>query len=75
VDSGEFGFPGILVSSEVPGSALSFSRDGLLEFWEVNVDFCGVFGTTLLGVIFVSDEPHCGQNAACLRNSALQLGQ
>jgi hypothetical protein len=75
VDSGNFGFADILVSSEVPGRALIFSCDGLVEFWVVNIDICGVVVAILFGALFASEKPHCGQNVACLRNSALHLGQ
>ena len=75
VDSGNFGFADILVSSEVPGCALIFSCDGLVEFGEVNVGVCDVVIAILFGALFASEKPHCGQNVACLRNSALHLGQ
>ena len=75
VDSGNFGLAAILVSSEVPGSALIFSCDGLVEFWVVNVGVCGEVVARLFGALFASEKPHCGQNVACLRNSALHRGQ
>ena len=75
MDSGNIGFADILVSSEVLGSDLLFSCDGLVEFWVVNVGVCDVVVAILFGVLFASEKPHCGQNVACLRNSALHLGQ
>ena len=41
----------------------------------MNVGVCGVVVAILFGVLFASEKPHCGQNVACLRNSALHLGQ
>jgi hypothetical protein len=75
VDSGNFGFTDILVSSEVPGCSLIFPCCGLVEFWVANVGVCGVVVAILFGALFASEKPHCGQNVACLRNSALHLGQ
>jgi len=75
VDSGNFGLKAILVSSGVPGSSLIFSWDGLIEFWVVNVGVCWEGVAILFGALFASEKPHCGQNVACLRNSALHLGQ
>jgi hypothetical protein len=75
VDSGNIGFADILVSSEELGNTLLSACDGLLEFWVMNVGVCGDDVVIFFGAVFVSEIPHCGQNVACLRNSALHLGQ
>ena len=41
----------------------------------MNVGVCCEVVARLFGALFASEKPHCGQNVACLRNSALHLGQ
>jgi len=74
-DSGNFGIADILVSSKVPGGTLLFSCDELIELLFVNVGVCCEADAKLFGALFASEKPHCGQNVACLRNSALHRGQ
>jgi hypothetical protein len=75
-DSGIFGIADSLVSSDDPGNTFLSSRDGLVEFWGMNVDVCGdEVVARLFGALFASEKPHCGQNVACLRISALHRGQ
>jgi hypothetical protein len=73
--SGNFGIADILVSLKDTGGTLLFSCDGLIEFLFVNVGVCGESDDRLLGAFFTSERPHCGQNVACLRSSALHRGQ
>ena len=74
-DSGNFGIADILVSSRNPGGTLLFSCNGLIEFLFVLIGACGEADARLFGALFASEKPHCGQNVACLRNSALHRGQ
>ena len=42
----------------------------------MNAGVCGdVVVARLFGALFASEKPHCGQNVACLRSSALHRGQ
>ena len=41
----------------------------------MNVGVCCEVVARLFGALFASEKPHCGQNVACLRNSALHRGQ
>ena len=74
-DSGNLGIADILVSSKDPGGTLLFSFDGLIEFLFIIAGVCGEAEARLFGALFASEKPHCGQNVACLRNSALHRGQ
>ena len=74
-DSGSFGIADILVSSKDPGGTPRFSCGELIEFLFVNAGVCGEADARLFGALFASEKPHCGQNVACLRNSALHRGQ
>ena len=75
-DSGIFGIADILVSFDDPGGLLISCSDGLGEFWEMNAGVCGdEVVARLFGALFATEKPHCGQNVACLRISALHLGQ
>ena len=75
MESSNFGFAAIPVLSDVPGSALISSWDGLVGFWVVNAGACGEAFAICCGALFESEKPHCGQNVACLRNSVLHRGQ
>jgi hypothetical protein len=63
-----------MVLSDEPDDTLLYSCGTLVEFWVLNVgvwdgDIAKLFG------VFASEKPHCGQNVACLRTSALHCGQ